>query len=82
MKKDCRVEYVNKYSFLVDYSNGEDRVIYYSSGCVTLNQLYSDFKYRVSQEMAIDNFTLSFMPAPFKRIDGAKYIYNSGQFTV
>lgn len=78
LKKNCRVDYANKYSFLVDYTDGNDSIIYYESGVKPLDQLYSDFKFSVKNELPIDNFDLSFFPYPFKKVKGAVYQYVKG----
>lgn len=78
LKKNCRVDYTNRYSLLIDYTDGNDSIIYYEAGVKQLNQLYSDFKFAVKNELPIDNFILSFFPYPFKKVKGAVYQYAKG----
>lgn len=66
LKKNCRIDYVNKYSLLVDYSTGNDTIVYYEYGLKDLNSLYSNYSFSVKNDLPIDLYPFSFFPYPIK----------------
>lgn len=64
LKKNCRVDYTNGYSLLIDYTTAKDIIIYYEVGYYPLNQMWSTYEYRMRHEMPIDLYPLHFFPYP------------------
>ena len=77
-RKDCRVDYKNSnsgvFTFLIEYGS-EDMVLYYEFGVKQLKDIYSTFKFKVENNMSIDNWVYQFTPYRFKKIPNVEYDY-------
>jgi hypothetical protein len=77
-KKNMRVDYIKGWSFLVDYTDGNDCVIYYEYDIYPLSYMYAEFKFAALQKLPITAATWQPIPYPFKIIPGLCYVNEYG----
>lgn len=61
-KKDCRVDYANGYSLLINFMASPNVIIYYERSHVQLGDLHGTYAYKKRNEMPLDLYPFTFFP--------------------